>query len=357
DAVAASAALDTGGKRLRMSTCFLVDDYFSRFSSPADVVPALLAEAERAGLAIDYLVRESGCAEADGFPLARSVAHRLVESPPRGSTGVRPPVTETGWIANGSRSPVAGAAPGWRPPHETAARRHSVFLDIELWDGEGPGQTFSCAFLAAVWQLLRLGLLRNDGRPVLRPRLWDGGGFPQDWDDLPPLLQLNPAAPPFAAYRTCSLLPSRYLPVEHAVLVLPTARALRPSEAAELLRLRLDEPVRVSRRPNLHVVSPPRLTGVDCALPTDDGSKVRGIGTVISCASVTEGHVLQVNAYTGVTAAGPDARRPWGHYLSRPGVTEPLGKLPEPATARGFLAGSRETGLDPGLLAESLLTE
>src|SRR5690606_33908279 len=102
----------------------------------------------------------------------------------------------------------------------TAARRHSVFLDIELWDGEGPGQTFSCAFLAAVWQLLRLGLLRNDGRPVLRPRLWDGGGFPQDWDDLPPLLQLNPAAPPFAAYRTCSLLPSRYLPVEHAVLVL-----------------------------------------------------------------------------------------------------------------------------------------
>lgn len=220
DAVAASAALDTGGKRLRMSTCFLVDDYFSRFSSPADVVPALLAEAERAGLAIDYLVRESGCAEADGFPLARSVAHRLVESPPRGSTGVRPPVTETGWIANGSRSPVAGAVPGWRPPHETAARRHSVFLDIELWDGEGPGQTFSCAFLAAVWQLLRLGLLRNDGRPVLRPRLWDGGGFPQDWDDLPPLLQLNPAAPPFAAYRTCSLLPSRYLPVEHAVLVL-----------------------------------------------------------------------------------------------------------------------------------------
>lgn len=139
--------------------------------------------------------------------------------------------------------------------------------------------------------------------------------------------------------------------------LLPTARALRPAEAAELLRLRLDEPVRVSRRPNLHVVSPPRLTGVDCALPTDDGSKVRGIGTVISCASVTEGHVLQVNAYTGVTAAGPDARRPWGHYLSRPGVTEPLGKLPEPATARGFLAGSRETGLDPGLLAESLLTE
>src|SRR5690606_28431302 len=34
-----------------------------------------------------------------------------------------------------------------------------------------------------------------------------------------------------------------------------------------------------------------------------------------------------------------------------------LGKLPEPATARGFLAGSRETGLDPGLLAEPLLTE
>ncbi|CAL9545443.1 hypothetical protein SUDANB176_04332 [Streptomyces sp. enrichment culture] len=230
DAVAASAALDTGGKRLRMSTCFLIDDYFSRFSSPADVVPALLAEAERAGLAIDYLARESGCAEADGFPLARSVARRLVESPPPGSTGVRPPVAETGWLANGRRSPAPGgpapdsrrkeAVPSvWRPPHETAARRHSVFLDAELWDDDGSHRTFSCSFLAAVWQLLRLGLLRHDGSPVLRPVLWDGGDFPRDWDDLPPLLQLNPAAAPFAAYRTCSLLPSRFLPVEHAVLV------------------------------------------------------------------------------------------------------------------------------------------
>ncbi|CAL9456428.1 SCO2521 family protein [Streptomyces sp. enrichment culture] len=139
--------------------------------------------------------------------------------------------------------------------------------------------------------------------------------------------------------------------------LLPTAAALPRRAVVDLLRLRLDEPVRVSRRPNLYVASPARLTGVDCALPTDDGSRVRGIGTVLSCASVTEGHVMQVNAYTGVTAAGPDARRPWGHYLTRPGVIEPLGKLPERATARGFLTGSRDTELDPGLLAEALLAE
>lgn len=225
DAVAVSAARATGGRRPRVSTCFLVDDYFAPFSSPADVVPALIGEAERAGLRIDYLVRESGLAEADGFPLARSVAGRLVESPPPGSNGVRPAAAETGWLANGRRSPASGphadpsAPSGWHPPHETAARRHSVFLDAELWDGQGAGRTFSCAFLAAVWQLLRLGLLRHHGLPVLRPHPWDGS-LPGTWEELPVVLQLNPKAAPFAAYRTCSLLPSGYLPVEHAVQVI-----------------------------------------------------------------------------------------------------------------------------------------
>ncbi|CAL9545390.1 hypothetical protein SUDANB176_04331 [Streptomyces sp. enrichment culture] len=139
--------------------------------------------------------------------------------------------------------------------------------------------------------------------------------------------------------------------------LLPTSRALHRTDVADLLRLRLDERVRVSERPNLYALSPPRLTGVDCALPTDDGTKVRAVGTVVSYASVTEGRVAQVNAYTGVPAAGPDGRRPWAHYLTRPGVVEPLGKLPERAVAQGFLAGSRGAVLDTGLIAEALLTE
>jgi hypothetical protein len=225
DAARADAIARTGGKRARISTCFLVDDYFSRFSSPAELLPLVLAEAERAGLEIDYLARESACAVADKVPLAQAVAGRLVESPPPGSHGARPPVSLSGWLANGQRSPAARApqamrktAP-WQPPAETAARRHSVFVDVELWDGKDDDRTWSCPFLAAVWQLARLGLLRNAGEPVLTPRDANSGDFPREWDELPPLLRLNPSAAPFSAYRTCSVLPARFLPVEHAVRV------------------------------------------------------------------------------------------------------------------------------------------
>ncbi|MEU0406542.1 SCO2522 family protein [Streptomyces griseorubiginosus] len=220
DAARASAA--RRGKRPRISTCFLIDDYFTRFSTPADLVPQVLHEAERAGLVIDYLARESACAVADRIELAESVMHRLVESPPPGSYGFRPAVSQTGWLANGQRTPTTarsalGEVKGWQPPLETAARNHSVFMDVELWSERDGRRLWSCPFLAAVWQLARLGLLRHLGEPVLVPRSWNGEGFPDDWDQLPPLLGLNGSAPPFSAYRTCTLLPNRFLAVEDAV--------------------------------------------------------------------------------------------------------------------------------------------
>lgn len=227
EAARATAAAATGGKRPRISTCFLIDDYFTRFSSPAEVVPMLLAEADRAGLVVDYLARESGCAVAGKVPVAEAVAGRLVEEPPPGSYGIRPPAAQTGWLANGERSPAARApqamkqATAWQPPREAAARRHSVFLDVELWSDAPDGhRTWSCPFLAAVWQLARLGLLRNEGEAVLVPRPHTTSGFPEEWDELPPLVRLNPRADPFAAYRTCSVVPNRFLPVEHAVRVI-----------------------------------------------------------------------------------------------------------------------------------------
>ncbi|MFE1424442.1 SCO2522 family protein [Streptomyces fungicidicus] len=226
EAARATAAAGAGGKRPRISTCFLIDDYFTRFAGPAEVVPLLLDEADRAGLVVDYLARESGCAVAGKVPVAEAVAGRIVEEPPPGSYGLRPPAARTGWLANGERGPGARAPQAmkkavWQPPKETAARRHSVFLDVELWD-DGPDghRTWSCPFLAAVWQLARLGLLRNEGEAVLVPQPHTGGAFPEDWDELPPLVRLNPRADPFAAYRTCSVLPSRFLPVEHAVRVI-----------------------------------------------------------------------------------------------------------------------------------------
>ncbi|MBT3151212.1 hypothetical protein HTV45_09985 [Streptomyces sp. CHD11] len=225
---ARTAAADlAGGKRPRISTCFLVDDYFTRFSSPAELVPLLLAEAGRAGLSVDYLARESGCAVNGKVPVAEAVAGRIVEEPPPGSYGNRPPAAQTGWLANGLRSPAARTpqamrrATAWQPPTETAARRHSVFLDVELFSDTPDGQrVWSCPFLAAVWQLARLGLLRHQGGAVLDPHPHTGPAFPDDWDELPALVQLNPRADPFTAYRTCSVLPNRFLPVEHAVRVI-----------------------------------------------------------------------------------------------------------------------------------------
>ncbi|MFJ8144457.1 SCO2522 family protein [Streptomyces sp. NPDC096048] len=227
EAARTAATARAGGRRARISTCFLIDDYFTRFSTPAEVVPMLLAEAERAGLSVDYLARESGCATTGKVPVAEAVAGRIVESPPPGSYGLRPPAAQTGWLANGERSPAARApqamkrAAAWQPPRETAARRHSVFLDVELWSDDADGhRTWSCPFLAAVWQLARLGLLRDGGEPVLVPQPHTATGFPDDWDELPSLLRLNAGADPFSAYRTCSVLPTRFLPVEHAVRVI-----------------------------------------------------------------------------------------------------------------------------------------
>ncbi|MBK3580038.1 hypothetical protein JHN63_40870 [Streptomyces sp. MBT65] len=217
DAVRASVARRAGLKRPRISTCFLIDDYFNRFSTPAEIVPLVLSEARKAGLVIDYLARESGCAVADRIELAESVLHRLVESPPPGSNGARPPVSQTGWLANGQRTPAPPGSTAWQPPQETMARNHSVFMDVELWSREDDAWLWSCPFLAAVWQLARLGLLRHLGEPVLTPYPWTGGDFPRDWDRLPPLLRLTESAAPFSAYRTCTLMPNRFLAVEDAV--------------------------------------------------------------------------------------------------------------------------------------------
>lgn len=251
DAVTAAGAGE--GLRPRISTCFLVDDYFARFSSPAKLVPALLTTAEEAGLSIDYLARESACVKADGLSLAAAVESRIVESPPPGSDGSRPPAMEAGWLANGERSPGSRLLEAmtelrsWRPPAETAGGRHSIFVDVELWD-DAAERTWSCAFLASVWQLVRLGLLRHEGQAVLAPRIWAGREFPDDWDELPPLLRLNPAAAPFCGYRTWSVLPSCFLPVEHAVRVILDQIHVDPEALAQSAERSARENLRVPDR-------------------------------------------------------------------------------------------------------------
>ncbi|MGW1541358.1 SCO2521 family protein [Streptomyces sp. NPDC002309] len=137
--------------------------------------------------------------------------------------------------------------------------------------------------------------------------------------------------------------------------LLPTRDAVDERAAVQLLRLRADERVRVSRHPNRRAVSPDVLTGVDCRLPTAKGARTRAVGTVTARAALTEGRVLQSTAYFSAPAAGPDRRRPWGYYLVRPGSLVPVGRLPENSVTEGFLAGHQPGELDVGSIAESLL--
>jgi hypothetical protein len=222
-------------RRLRASTCLLIDDYFaSSLRSPADVVPELVAAASRNGLRIDYIARESACAQAGDVPLASLVEASLVDDPPPGTNGSRPPTHETGWLCNGTRSPGSDfseamrPAEPWRPPAENGARVHSIFLDVELWNDTGSVRTWSCPFLAAVWQLLRLGLLRVSGESAVAPVQIELAGFPDTWSDFPAVARLNPQAPPFCAYRTFSVMDTRFLPVEHAVRTILAQVAVDP---------------------------------------------------------------------------------------------------------------------------------
>jgi hypothetical protein len=137
--------------------------------------------------------------------------------------------------------------------------------------------------------------------------------------------------------------------------LLPSFQALDRLSAAHFLKLRADERVLVSERPNAYTRSSDTLTGVDCRLPAANGANVRAIGTVVTRAALTEGRVLQSSASFRAPARGPDLRQPWGHYLVRPGVLEPVGKLPEQAVAQGILTGGRRADLDLGGIAENLL--
>ncbi|GAA0731606.1 hypothetical protein Drose_00735 [Dactylosporangium roseum] len=234
------------GRSVRISTCFLIDDYFGPKQPPSEVLPMLLAAADANGVRIDYIARESACAEADGVELARLVEERIVADPPPGTNGSRPPVGESGWLSNGERSPsvTGGEAMGglqpWRPPVQNAANRHSVFVDVQLWDEPDRHRRWSCAYLASVWELLRLGLLRYEGRAVAVPRAWEGA-YPSEWGRLPAVMQVNPDAAPFSAYRSLSVLGSRFFATEQAVRTILSQVAIEAGLNEDVVRRAGDE--------------------------------------------------------------------------------------------------------------------
>ena len=231
---AAAGTVNAGGGKPRVSTCFLVDDYFRNDTAPEEILGKLIRIATECGVRIDYIAREAGCCVADGVPLAELVAARLLPEPTPGTNGSRPPTRESGWLCNGERSQQpdsdqAMRSQQWQPPQEFGKRNHSIFLDVELWKYTEESingktvrmRTWSCPFLASVWHLLRLGMLRHEGEPVAQPQLWPPEAqWPEHWNDLPAVIQLNRNAAPFAAYRSMSIMPRWYLPIENAVKVI-----------------------------------------------------------------------------------------------------------------------------------------
>ncbi len=231
------AARSEFGTAARVSTCFLIDDYFTPYTDPTEILGKILGIADECGLQIDYLAREAGCWETpnyiDGQPaepsikLAEMIASRIVAEPIEHTTGKRPPDVDSGWLCNGRRSSDSDpsqamqVAAEYRSSEEFGRREHSIFLDVELWkkrigkDGEIHTH-WSCPFLASIWQLLRLGMVRNEGRAVVEPQP-RGDRWPDRWWEMPSVVQLNPNAQPFAAYQALSILPQSYLKIEHAV--------------------------------------------------------------------------------------------------------------------------------------------
>ncbi|WP_433361592.1 SCO2522 family protein [Actinoplanes sp. CA-142083] len=237
---ARAAAGQVSAARPRISTCFLIDDYFTKFSSPREVVPALVAAARASDLGIDYVARESGCARVGDLDLAAVVQAHIVDEPPEGTNGGRPPASVSGWLTNGERSPSTAAsamsAPRqWVPPRESAIRNHSIFVDVELWNVENGERKWSCPFLAAVWQLQRLGLLRHLGEPVAEPVPAHPGDLPEAWDEMPAVVRLNPKAAPFRAYRTFNVLDRRFLAIEHAVRTILSQVGVDPLVSGQVL--------------------------------------------------------------------------------------------------------------------------
>ncbi|GIM88455.1 SCO2521 family protein [Paractinoplanes toevensis] len=123
--------------------------------------------------------------------------------------------------------------------------------------------------------------------------------------------------------------------------------------ASTLVDLVAGEPVRVSTRPRSHVRSPDKPVGVDCPLGLPGSARrLRGIGTAWQRASIVDGHVVQGSAYATVVRADGSTRRPWSHYLSRPGVIEAVGRTRWNELADAFAATQRDPeALDLGGIA------
>lgn len=129
--------------------------------------------------------------------------------------------------------------------------------------------------------------------------------------------------------------------------LLQNSAPLAQSQVAEVLSLVEGELVRRSERPFPYAVSPERIEGVDCKLPTKSGALPRAIGTLLSHGTIVGGHIAQSSTHTRVVAARESRRLPWSHYLASPGRLETISRADHQDIATGFVrATSQPAHLD-----------
>ncbi|MFI0367029.1 SCO2521 family protein [Actinomadura sp. 1N219] len=127
-------------------------------------------------------------------------------------------------------------------------------------------------------------------------------------------------------------------------------------EAVRLLDLVPGEQARYAARPRAYAVSPQRLTGIDCFMPSRSGRRVRGVGTFATRVTLTGGLIVQSCSHTTLVPSSQQYRRAWSHYLASPGVVEYLGRLRLEDAAAGFAQAEHgHLNIEMGRTAESTI--
>ena len=218
----------------KVSTAVLIDDYFYRSSSDSEllerVVAAIMeyAETTKHGIQLDYVVFEADLAES-----VRTLINLIAREPSAGA-GSRSQELEYDdrWLGNGQagrgrtvkktrRLGRVEASPIEEPTAGANKRQHSIAMDIELLSSLQDGsELWSCPLLAAWWQLVRLGMLRDEhGEPTMPTRTIALG------------LDKNV---PLHAKRTLTALVPEFLEVEAAVQTILRQTALTSDLRAHL---------------------------------------------------------------------------------------------------------------------------
>ena len=207
--------LDLAKKHQRVvSTTVLIDNYFMEHSlSLPDAAEMIVSAYEHHGIQIDHIVPESSCASG-----IEKMFDLIIEQPRRGAGSrggeIGSPARVTGWLSNGDSmrlthnildgDPFRSSGEMGEEQVYDPRYRHAVFLDVQLWSHESGRKIYSCAALAAWWQLMRLGLDEaHDCEPI-----------------LPDEIMSRRNSPPFFSHNTLSILSSQFIEIEHAVNVI-----------------------------------------------------------------------------------------------------------------------------------------